>query len=278
MTYKDILCAAITLADDEAGLVAAGELAHKFGARATALIVAIHMDSGFAPEAKPLSELLTDIAKGARSEAALEREKIVHWLNESPHDFDVRDLTIEGAVNEQEIVAHARLAELVVLARGEIHHRARRMLAEHVLFKSGRPLLFVPGHPVRERAWERALIAWNAKPEAMRAVTAALPLLQAAKEVVVVTVDAKPSAAGHSEAPGRELAAHLAHRDVHVEVRNIDSLGRTDTQALLDEAAALGADVLVMGAYGHTRAQEFLFGGVTRDLLAQAPLPLLMAH
>jgi nucleotide-binding universal stress UspA family protein len=277
MTYKDILCAAITLADDEAGLAAAGELAHKFSARATALIVAIHMDSGFAPEAKPLSELLTDIAQGARSAAALEREKIVHWLKDSPHDFDVRDLTIEGAVNEQEIVAHARLAELVVLARGETHLRARRMLAEHVLFKSGRPLLFVPG-PARERAWERAMIAWNAKPEAMRAVTAALPLLQAAKEVVVVTVDARPSATGHSEAPGRELAAHLAHRDVKVEVRNVDGLGRPDTQTLLEEAASFNADVLVLGAYGHTRAQELLFGGVTRDLLAHAPLPLFMAH
>ena len=278
MSYKDILGVAISLEDDEAALVAAGELTARFGARATALIVAIHLGSDFAQEAQPLSALLDDLAEGPRHAAAREREKIVAWLNQAPHDFEKRDLTIEGAVDRDEVVAHARLAELVVLARGRTHVRARRVLLEHVLFQSGRPILLIPGGPAAERRWERVLIGWNAKPEAMRAVTAALPLLQAAKEVFVATVDAKPSHEGHGEAPGRELAQHLAHRNVRVEVRNLDSLGRSHTQALLDEASTVGAEVLVLGAYGHSRAQEFLFGGVTRDLLAHAPLPLLLAH
>jgi nucleotide-binding universal stress UspA family protein len=278
VTYKDILCAAITLAEDEAALVAAGELAHKFGARAAALVVAIHSGSDFAHETKPLSELLIDIAKGPRSEVALEREKIVKWLATRPHDFEVRDLTIEGAVGEDEVVAHARMADLVILARAQTHSRARQVLAEHVLFKSGRPALLVPSQPVRERTWGKIMIAWNAKPEAMRAVTAALPLLQAARQVSVVTIDAKPSAVGHGPAPGHELAVHLAHRDVTVEVRNVDGLGRGDSHALLEEAAAFDADMIVMGAWGHSRAREWLFGGVTRDFLAHAPLPLLMAH
>ena len=161
---------------------------------------------------------------------------------------------------------------------GRIVDTTRRVLLEPVLFQSGGPILLTPGGPAAERRWERVLIGWNAKPEAMRAVTAALPLLQAAKEVFVATVDAKPSHEGHGEAPGRELAQHLAHRNVRVEVRNLDSLGRSHTQALLDEASTVGAEVLVLGAYGHSRAQEFLFGGVTRDLLAHAPLPLLLAH
>lgn len=277
MSYKDVLCAALTLDEDEAALVAAGELAHKFGARAAALIVAVHIDSSFANEARPLSEVLADIATPARSAAARERERIVSWLEKSPHDFERRDLTIEGAVNADEVVAHARLADVVVFARGEAHQRARRSLVDHVLFQAGRPALIVPP-AVRERTWQSVAIAWNAKAEAMRAVTAALPLLQAAREVCVLTVDAKPSPSGHGEAPGRELAAHLAHRDVQVEVRNVDGGGQDHARVLVREAQSMGADVLVMGAYGHSRAQEFLFGGVTRELLSSAPLPLFLAH
>lgn len=278
MTYKDILAAVLTLNEDEAALVSAGALAEKFGARAAALIVAIQLGSEFAQDAPPLSEVLADIAKGSHSAAARERERIIAWLETSPHDFDVRDMTVEGALNKDEIIAQARLADLVVMARAGTHQRARRVLWEHILFQSGRPVLLVPGAPVKPSACEHIMIAWNAKAEAMRAVTAAMPLLQAAREVSIVTIDALPSPSGHAQAPGRELAAHLARRDVKVEVRNVDGMGRGDSRALLDESVNCNADLIVMGAYGHSRAQEFLFGGVTHDFLHSAPLPLFMAH
>jgi nucleotide-binding universal stress UspA family protein len=106
----------------------------------------------------------------------------------------------------------------------------------------------------------------------------AMPLLKKASVVVIATVDAIPSAAGHGEAPGRELAAHLARHGVIAEVRNLDGLGRAPERALCDEVMAVDADALVIGAYGHSRAQEFVFGGVTRELLSMAPGPLLLAH
>lgn len=278
MSYKDVLAPVITIEDDEAALAAAVEVAGKCEARAAALIVAVHLASAFAEEQRPLSEVLTDIAKGAHSMAAAEREKIIAWLDRSPYRFEVRDVTAEGALYQDEVIAHARMADLVVMARGVAHERARRALLEHILFKSGRPMLLVPGPPPKKWRWERALIGWNAKPEATRAVTAAMPLLQRAKEVVVATVDAVPSPSGHGQAPGRELATYLARHGVRVEVRNIDGLGRTEGKALLDEALNLNADMIVIGAYGHSRAQEFLFGGVTRELLAAAPVPLFLAH
>jgi nucleotide-binding universal stress UspA family protein len=277
MSYKEVLAPVITLEADEAALAAAGEIARKFDGRAIALTVAIHVGSAFADQ-QALSAVLTDIAKGKRSKAAVEREKILAWIGRSPHDFEVRDVTIESAVNEDEIVAHARVADLIVVARAEVHDAARRALLEDVLFKSGRPVLLVPSRPARERSWSRILIGWNAKPEATHAVAAAMPLLQAASEVVVATVDAKPSRAGHGEAPGHELAAHLARHGVRVNVRNVDGLGRTEGRALVEEAMSFDADVIVMGAYGHSRAEEFLFGGVTRELVAGSPVPLLLAH
>lgn len=278
MSYREILVPVISLEEDIAALTAAGEIAQKFGARAVALVVTVDLASAFADEASTFSEIMLDIAKGSQSHAAQEREKIVAWLKNAPHDFDVRDVTIESAVEDNVVLAHARMADLIVMARGPGHGRARRSLSERVLFRSGRPLLLTPSEPRRERKWERVLIGWSPKPEAVHAIAGALPLLQAAHEVVVATVDALPTKAGHGEAPGRELAAHLARHGVKVEVRNLDSLGRSEGGALLEEATNMGADAIVMGAYGHSRAQELVFGGVTRELLAASPTPLFMAH
>jgi nucleotide-binding universal stress UspA family protein len=278
MAYKDILCPVIRLDADEAALVAAGEVAAMFDARAVALIVAVHLASDYADSPHTLSDVLADIAAGSRSEAARERERVVAWLERRPHDFEVRDVRVEGAVEQGEAEAHALVADLVVMARAKMHTRARSALLERLLFKAGRPLLLLPAAPIVERRWKRFAIAWNAKAEAMRAVTAALPLLRQAEETAIVTVDARPSASGHGAAPGRELAEHLARHGVRVEVRNVDSMGREVEQALLDEATACAADALVLGAYGHSRAREMVFGGVTRTLLQQAPMPLLLSH
>jgi nucleotide-binding universal stress UspA family protein len=277
MTFKDVLAPVLTLEDDEAALMAAAELAEQFDGRAIALHVAVHVGSAFA-EQQALSAVLEDIAKGLRSKAAVERERINAWTKKSSHDFVLRNVTIENAVNEDEIVAHARVADLIVIARAERHDAARRALLEDVLFKSGRPVLVTPSRPLRPRHWKRLFVAWNATAEATHAVAAAMPLLRGASEAAVATVDAKPSRSGHGEAPGHELAAHLAKHGVRVHVRNVDSAGRSDSKALLDEAAAFDADVIVMGAYGHSRAREFLFGGATRDLLESSPIPLFMAH
>lgn len=278
MTYKDILAPIISLEEDEAALVAAGELATIFGTRAVALIVAVHLASSYADEPHTLSEVLSDIAAGSRSSAAQRREKVVEWLGRAAHDFEVRDVQVEGAVDQGEAEAHARVADLVVMARAAAHQRARRALIERILFSAQRPLLLTPDRPIAERKWERFVIGWNAKAEAMRAVTAALPLLQRAKQVVVATVDARPSAVSNAQAPGQELAQYLSRHGVTAEVRNLDSMGREVEGALLAQTSAIGADALILGAYGHSRAREFLFGGVTRALLAASPVPLLLCH
>lgn len=277
MVFKEILAPVITLEHDQAALTAAAEIAHAHGTRATALIVTVDLASAFAEHTAPFSEIMLDLAKGSRSHAAVQRGKILAWIESAPHDFDVRDVTVEDAVEQNEVVAHARVADLVVIARADAHHRARRALLERVIFKSGRPVLLVPPQ-VRERPWEKIVIGWNAKAEAVHAVAAAMPMLRRAKDVSVVTIDAKPSLAGHGEAPGRELAAYLARHGVKVDVHNVDSLGRSEGAVLLGEAQSAGADLIVMGAYGHSRAREMAFGGVTRDLLAASPVPLFMAH
>ncbi len=278
MAFKDILTPVFKLSDDEAALVAAGEIAAMFDARATALIVAVQLASDYSDAPHTLSDVLADIAAGSRSEAALERQRVLAWLEGAPHDFEVRDVCVEGAVEQGEAEAHARVADIVVCAQAEGAKRARRMFIERVLFKAGRPILLVPAAPVQERRWKRLLIGWNGKAEAMRAVSAAMPLLKQAEQVVVATIDAKLSGPEHLGVPGRDLAEHLSRHDISVELRNVDGLGRPTHRALIEEAVAVGADAIVIGAYGRSRAQEMLFGGVTRELLAETPLPLLLCH
>jgi nucleotide-binding universal stress UspA family protein len=278
MDYLDVLVPVIALDTDEGALRAASDLAVKAGGRATALIVGVWLGSEYAHEQRPLSDALADLVAGARSASATERGKIVTWIERHHPQLDVRDATIESAAALDEIVVHARMADLVVLAASERHKRARRELLEDVLFKSGRPILLLPTGSRRADAWDRILIAWNASAEVTRAVVNALPLLKAASHVRIVTVDAAPGKAGYGEAPGRELAAYLARRGVRAEVSNLDGLGRDHAQRLSEAALDFSADMIVMGAYGHSRAREFILGGVTRDLLGAPPLPLFLSH
>jgi nucleotide-binding universal stress UspA family protein len=92
----------------------------------------------------------------------------------------------------------------------------------------------------------------------------------------VTTVDARPN--GEGAAPGRDITRHLARHGVNVELRNVDGLGRASAAVLMDEARELGADLMVMGGYGHSRLRQFVFGGVTRALIAASPVPLLLSH
>lgn len=278
MGLKQVLVPVITIEHDQAALKAGADLAVRFGGRATALILSIWQGSEFAHAQSPLSEALMDLVKGAQSSAAVERTKIMAWLEGAAYAFDVQDVTAEAALGRDEIVSHARVADLIILARAGQHAHARRELLEDVLFKSGRPMLLVPSSTRHKQKWERILIAWNARPEVVRAIAGAMPLLQAAKDVRIVTVDAAPNTAWRGEAPGRDLAAYLACHGVRAEVSNLDGLGREHARAIADAALDFDADLVVMGAYGHSRAREFVLGGVTRDLLAGSKTALLLAH
>jgi len=276
MNLELILAPVVSLEEDEAALCAAHILARTHDARAAALIIAVHPGSDYSEHAAPLSEALADIAAGSRGAAARERARIASYLSKIEPSFELRDAVAEAALTQKEIVAHARCADLAVMTRAR--KGVRRAILEAILFAAGRPLLLLPQDWRRKSLGERVLIGWNASREAVRAVNDALPILRLARQVVVATVDAHPSPSGHGEGPGRELAAHLARHGVSVDVRNLDSMGRSEAEVLMTAALDMAADMMVIGAYGRSRAEERIFGGVTRDLLEDARLPLFMSH
>ena len=177
-----------------------------------------------------------------------------------------------------EVGAHAYYADLVVIGRPE--HAAQTAsapgLAESLVLSSGRPILVFPPRGTVSRI-QRILVAWNATRESVRAVADALPLLARAEAVEVLVVDPERHP-GHGQEPGADIARHLARHGAQVEVQRVSSGGQDVGHFLLSRAAAFRADVLVMGAYGHSQVREWMFGSVTRTVLYEAGVPVLMSR
>jgi nucleotide-binding universal stress UspA family protein len=174
-----------------------------------------------------------------------------------------------------EVAVHAYCADLVVIARpGDADQTT---LAESLVLSSGRPIVLFPPSATASRL-RRILIAWNAVRESIRAVADALPLLSRAEAVEILIVDHQHQRRRHGEEPGVDIALHLAHHGVRVEVQRLSSGGQDMGHFLLSQAAAFGADLLVMGAYGQSKLHEWIFGGITRTVLYEAGLPVLMSR
>src|SRR5882762_6892314 len=178
-----------------------------------------------------------------------------------------------------EVGVHAYYADLVVIARPEPAGQTAGPpgLAESLVLSSGRPIIVSPPRSTVSSV-RRILVAWNARREAIRAVSDALPLLVRADAVEVLVVDHEHNQAGHGQEPGADIARHLARHGAQVEVRRLSSGGEAVGRLLLSEAGAFSADLLVMAAYGHSHLSEWMFGGVTRTVLAEAGLPVLMSR
>jgi nucleotide-binding universal stress UspA family protein len=178
-----------------------------------------------------------------------------------------------------EVGVHAYYADLVVIARPESAGQTAGPpgLAESLVLSSGRPIIVFPPRKTVSQV-RRILVGWNTTRESIRAVSDALPLLVKAKAVDVLVVDHQRHSEDHGQEPGADIARHLARHGVNVEVRRLSSGGKDVGGLLLSQAAAFGADLLVMGAYGHTQLREWMFGGVTRTVLYEAGLPVLMSR
>lgn len=174
---------------------------------------------------------------------------------------------------------NARHADLVIVpAPGEDNAQAYDDMLEGVLMGGGRPVLVVPRDWKKETVGARVVIGWDASREATRALHDALLILPEGADVLLVTVDAQPGDTGYGGGPGWDIGAHLSRHGLKVEVRNEDSAGRSAARALADAAMAYDADLMVMGGYRHSRLRQTFVPGVTRSLLRDVKIPLLLSH
>ncbi len=280
MSFKDILAIVLDAAIDEPAIAIAEHLSAAQGAHLSAAFLTALPDEPLAYEPTVVAGVWAELLNRARGQAVAEQNHVKARLAASGRPFELRTVEALGRDLGRVAAVHARYADVAVMARPREDRGSdlRLDMIEGVLFHAGRPALVAPPDWAGPHLGTRIAIAWDASREATRALAEARPFLAQCALASVLTIDAKPKAFGHGEQPGLNVAAHLKRRGVNVEVRNIDSMGRPVAKSVLDEAEAIGADLIVMGAYAHSRLREMVFGGATRELLETATVPLLMAH
>lgn len=180
------------------------------------------------------------------------------------------------------LALHARYADITIVGQPNDDEPYKGPSADavlvNVMLASGRPVLAVPYAGDFERVGERVLVAWNASRESTRAVNDALPLLAGATMVTVLAVNPRHGIEGHGDVPAADIVLHLARHGVKAEAAHTIAKDISEGDALLSYAADLGVDLIVCGGYGHSRAREMVFGGVTRTLLQEMTVPMLLSH
>ncbi|WP_158625943.1 universal stress protein [Arsenicitalea aurantiaca] len=271
---KDIVVRLDGSQDDETLLAHAEPIASQFGASILALQVNI------LPELQgmgyPVSAgLVQDIVEEARAEARTLRDTLKRRLDRLSVPAEHRLIELYSPAAGRVVSSEARAADLYI---APIHHPDApdaAELAETVLFNAGRACLFVP-RTTPQGQYRTILVGWNDSRESTRALAEAMPFLTRAENVVLCTASEHSSEAERRE-PAADIARHLARYGVNVEVRNLDGWADAGA-ALLNEAGRSGAQLIVSGAYGHSRFRQWVLGGVTRTLLNEAPVPVLVAH
>lgn len=186
----------------------------------------------------------------------------------------------EGAVPEM-LTLHARYADLVVVGqrvRDRLDAGSAPELPDHVVLDAGRPAIVVPAKGPPDTVGDRVVLAWNAGRAAARAANDALPLLEKASDVLIVTINPESSLMEHGELPGADIATHLARHGVKGEVVQINADRSNVADEMLKQVAAFSADFMVMGSYGSFRIRELVFGGVTRRILETMTVPIYLSR
>jgi nucleotide-binding universal stress UspA family protein len=280
MAFKDLLVVVDHGRSCPARIDLAVRLARDFGAHLTGLYVS-------APPYMPpavLAQLPLEVhemqARTRRDEAERARTLYADGIERGGPGLTSEWRAAEGEVADVASL-HTRYADLAVIGQtdpDEIPLGASGDLPERLVLGAGRPVLVVPYAGRFTTVGERVLLAWNATREATRAANDALPLLQRATRVTVLSVNPRSSSGGHGPIPGADIALHLARHGVRAEVSSVATDDVAVDDMLLSQAADSGADLLVMGGYGHSRLGELVLGGATRHILRQITLPVFMSH
>lgn len=281
MTYKDILLHLDDSKDCAPRIAAAIALAKRHEARVSGVALALKSTiSTYIGVDIPSS--LTDaqqeiVNKAAESAIA----KFETAAKEAGVEYVSNTLRCGGTKAPARLAFCARHSDICFMGQpnpDEPGTAFKETLLEGVLFASGRPVYIVPyiGRP--QLKIRKAVIAWDGGKKSVRAVNDAIPLLQGRSEVIILIINPENRKNAHGSKPGADLAAHLERHGVNAKVEihsNVDFA--TDT-LILNYLSDVGADLLIMGAYGHSRLREKAFGGVTNTILHQMTTPVLMSQ
>ncbi|MDE2445338.1 MAG: universal stress protein [Alphaproteobacteria bacterium] len=204
------------------------------------------------------------------------REAFEHAMTEDKISFDLRVVNATQPIIATDVLDHCYSADLVVVSSGDRKADANieNDFVEQIVLAAGRPVLLLPFKGKTEINFDDVMLSWNNSRESARAAFDALAFMQRAKRTKIAIVDA--SQRGQME--GANIAETMDRNGVKCEIVNVVSTGSNVGETLLRTAHEQGSGLLILGAYGHTRLTEWVFGGATRHVLRHFNLPILMSH
>lgn len=279
MSYKSILVHLDTSARAHPRLEVALQLAHQFHAKLTGIfstyIPAPHAFFVMAGTADYYEE-----HERQRHERSAALERLFH-AELARAKVEGQWISADGYANDV-VPPYARLADLIVLGQtdpADPESFVAEQFVEHVVLSAGRPALVVPCAGSFQKPGRHALIAWDGSREATRAIHDAMPFLEHAANVTLLSVNALRGEPPRHRIPGADIALTIARHGVKVDVREMTADSDTPVgDVLLSQAAESGCDLIVMGAYAHSRAHEVILGGATRTILKSMTVPVLLSH
>jgi len=282
MAFKDVLLVISTYPDPTpvGAIDEAVDIAAALGAR----ISAIACELKFKVPGNIFGKVLVDVPAMAATEAgksARNAEALLAAFQESAEKRGIfQDGVLERCLTTEApdlLVEYSRLRDLTIVPVAE-EPGSVAWQAEAIIFGSGRPVMVIPEVRKRARAFslDTVVVAWDFSRPAARAVGDALSILERAKRVHVVTVTNEKII--DTRRSGHELAKLLARHGVNVVLDTVDAAGRDIGTTLESYVAMQNADLLVMGAYGHSRLRDFVLGGATRSMIRKPPVPIFLSH
>lgn len=279
MSYKSLLVHVDTSQAAERRLEFAFRLAQRFDARLSAILTLTQPEiSSFYVMAGSADFLAEHARVNHERRELLER----FFKAETARTGVPTDWRVTTAYANEIVPAAARFADLVIAGQFDPNDPdalVANQFLEHLILDTGRPVLIVPYTGTFATIGTHVVLAWDQSREAARAVADSLPIVRMAKQTTIVTLGAQGGEPPESRLPGADIAAVVARHGAEVAV---DELPTVSTAAvgdtLLSHAADLGADLLVMGCYGHARWRELVLGGASRTVLKSMTMPVLMSH
>lgn len=279
MTYKSVFTALTEEPLAKSTLAHASTLAEAEDAHLEALCLGVDRSQTGYYYAGANALVLQEVITRAREEAEALEAYAAQELGKTALRWSLEQGVSQLPDIGRHAAGRARFADIAVLPMpyGPERGPEQEALVEAALFEARVPVLVVPDATAPKARFETVMIGWNESDEALSAVRAALPLLKAAKKVHVVVIDPPKHGPNRSD-PGGLLSVWLARHGVQVEIDVLSKTMPRVSDVLLRHASDANADLVVMGAYGHSRFREAILGGATRYMLEQSALPVFMAH
>ncbi len=279
MAYKSLVTVLTDLEMDGAALQAAIKVAHQEDAHLDVLCLGIDRTQPGFYYAGANALVIQENLVSAQEDAVKLEHAVTKRMKGEDIRWAVQPATAQTAWLTSAVAHQTRLADLVILPKpyGEGRGHESEVITEAALFDGHVPVLVMPDKGEWPDPVRRAIIAWNESAEALCAIRAAMPILQRAETVDIAIIDPPPHGPDRSD-PGGQLSQMLARHGVRAEVSVLAKTMPRVSDILCRHCTDIGADLIVMGAYGHSRFRESILGGATRNMLELADVPVLLAH